>query len=99
MRHRFVAVVGIAVIQGSRRADRLFPQQGEGVIGGDSQQPRAKLRLPAKLAQVLDHAEKRLLSDFFGILMARDDSAAEIVYLLLILQQQRLQGREVACWA
>ena len=37
------------------------------MVRGDAQKPGTKLRFFAKLAQVLDHAQKGLLSDLLGI--------------------------------
>ena len=69
------------------------------MVRGDSQEPGAKLGFFAKLAQVLDHAQKRLLGDLLGILVLLDDPACNAVHLPLIFDQQRFHGREIPALA
>jgi len=65
------------------------------MVRGDSQQPRAELGFLAKLAQVLDHAQERLLGNLLGILVLLDDLPRNTVDLSLVFYEQRLHGREI----
>jgi len=91
-----VFVVARRLGQGDRRMRRPTAQQGEGVVGGDAQQPSGELRLAAKALKMLKNAQKSLLNDFLGVLPLVDDPPGQTVDPAFVLADQGIEGGIVA---